>query len=129
MDVMTRVEVHEQGRTTVARLTGELTAPDIPRLESHLVSLERTPGLAYLFVDLTALEFIDSSGIALLLRFKRRGAQSDYEFAVRGLSRIVRDRLDRSGLLSILLGADDVAPSPGARPTETTPNHSDGPLP
>ena len=117
MDAATRVDVLEQGRTTVARLAGELNAPDIPAVEAHLASLERTPGLAYFYVDLSELEFIDSSGIALLLRFKRRGTQSGYEFAVRGLSRIVRDRLDRTGLLSIVL-ADDRAPAPPARPPE-----------
>ena len=113
MGATVQVDVPEQGRTTVVRLSGELNAVDIPRVEASLFALEGTPGLAHLFADLSALEFIDSSGIALLLRFKRRGMRRGYEFAVRGLSDIVRDRLDRIGLLTIVLGADDVAPSPG----------------
>ena len=116
MRATTDVEVSELGPTTVVRLTGELTLVDAPRVQIRLEELERTPGLARLLVDLTDLDFLDSSGIQLLLRFKRRGAAHDYEFAVGGLSGIVRDRLDRSGLLSLLL-ADD-APQAAAPPPE-----------
>jgi anti-anti-sigma factor len=110
VDQSTAVEVSVRGDTAVVRLVGELTQPDVAAVEAELGQLTFPPQ-SQLVVDLTDVGFMDSSGIALLLRLKRRSAEESFELTLGGVTGAVRSRLDRTGLLSMLIegGADAVA--------------------
>ena len=103
-------ELSVRGDTTVIKLSGELTQPDVPDVARELSGpvLGRP---SRLILDLTDLLFMDSSGIALRLTLKRRSVEEDFDIKLAGLTDEVRDRLDRTGLLSMLLD-DGPAPPP-----------------
>jgi anti-sigma B factor antagonist len=62
-------------------LAGELDIADVPRLEQALDAAVAESEGAFL-VDLTALEFLDSSGIRLLLRARALLGRADRAFAL-----------------------------------------------
>jgi anti-anti-sigma factor len=68
---LVRVETYDRGGVVVARVTGELDvagAPSTGRAISDAVPTSATG----LVVDFTELEFIDSSGVAMLFMLARR---------------------------------------------------------
>jgi anti-sigma B factor antagonist len=87
----------------VIAITGELDLSTAPQLEEPL---EATTGSdSALLIDLTACEFIDSTGIALIVRAWQRlgGGNGDGgRFALCGLGDQVRRLLEVSGLESSL---------------------------
>ena len=54
------------GGTFTIHLSGELDAGDVERVEDALREAEKTEGVSAIVLDLTRLDFIDSSGIATL---------------------------------------------------------------
>jgi anti-anti-sigma factor len=87
----------------VIAISGELDLSTAPRLEEPL---EATMGSdSALLIDLTACEFIDSTGIALIVRAWQRlggGNGGNGRFALCGLGDQVRRLLEVSGLESSL---------------------------
>ncbi len=61
---------HDAG-TTVLALSGELDIASVPLLERHLDDAVTT-GSGRVVIDLSHLEFLDSSGLQLLLRTQER---------------------------------------------------------
>ena len=71
MTELVNLELEERGETVIARLTGELD------ISSASVAGERIgeavpPSARALVIDFTELEFIDSSGVAMLFALARR---------------------------------------------------------
>jgi anti-sigma B factor antagonist len=75
------------GETHVLELIGELDLDGAPRLEEELLRVEGSDAAA-IIIDLGALEFIDSTGIRLLL--------------------MAADRCNESGRLTLLKGPRQV---------------------
>jgi anti-sigma B factor antagonist len=61
------IEVERRGRAAVVRLTGELDIATRPSLESTLHAID-----GEIVVDLRGLTFLDSDGLQMLLRHRRR---------------------------------------------------------
>jgi anti-anti-sigma factor len=80
--------VPDDGRVLV-RLAGELDISTAPILERHLH--EALGGGRRLVVDLRGLDFMDSTGLTLLVRWGRGAEQDGYQLAlVRGDPRVHR---------------------------------------
>ena len=70
MPPLCTVEVAEVRDVTVVRLVGELDLSNVPAIETNL---QRVLGdRARAVVDLTALDYVDSSGLGMLERLARR---------------------------------------------------------
>jgi anti-anti-sigma factor len=83
----------------VIRLEGELDISNVSDIEAQLLPLaDRIDGAASPIFDLSQLSFMDSSGIAMLLR----AAEKVGPITVRDPSRVVRQIIDSSGLGEIL---------------------------
>ena len=101
------------GEVRVLSISGELDLGTAPQLEQPLEEALASDGS--LLIDLSACEFIDSTGIALLVRAWQRldgepGSKGDSRFALCGLNDQVRRLLELSGLassLSIHSGRDE----------------------
>jgi anti-anti-sigma factor len=65
------VEIDERGEVVVARVTGELDVAGAARTGKRIAAAVPTSVLG-LVVDLTELEFIDSSGVAMLFGLARK---------------------------------------------------------
>ena len=64
-------ETHERGDAAVVRLGGELDLAAIEPLQSELDRV-CSDGLSTLTIDLSELDFVDSTGLHLLLRLRSR---------------------------------------------------------
>jgi anti-anti-sigma factor len=92
--------VNQPGGTVLLRLRGELDVHTAPTLRARLLYLlpEREP----LVLELRALDFMDSSGLAALLELRSRAGQVGWDVRIRGARGRVRELLERTGTLSLV---------------------------
>ena len=84
------VEVHDGTDAVVIRVTGELDLASSPALENEL-GQGAASGAALVIVDLRGLEFMDSTGLSVLVRAHQRATESGQRFAVvRGPQQVQR---------------------------------------
>jgi anti-sigma B factor antagonist len=89
------------GRTTLL-LSGEFDASCVLRFE-RLVRAAMDDPLPFLVIDLREVTFIDSTGLALLLRTEAASRQDGFELQiVRSPAAAVRSALEVSGLERVL---------------------------
>ena len=69
-------ETHERGDSAIVRLVGELDLAEVVSLQEELDRL-CSNGLAELTLDLTELDFIDSTGLHLLMKLRGRCASQE----------------------------------------------------
>lgn len=87
------VSSEDEGGATVISVAGELDLSTAPQLEEHL----RGAG-ASVVVDLSACEFIDSTGIALIVRAAQGGDGDGARIALCGLKQQVLRVLQVAGV-------------------------------
>ena len=105
------------GDASIVSLAGELDLSTIPQVEKRL--LDELRSRTSVIVDLTKVTFIDSSGIALLIRADRttkdgvrlhtvisRGSQLDRVFELAGIGQALPLYLDREAALAAINGRD-----------------------
>jgi anti-anti-sigma factor len=101
---MLEFDVVERGRDyVVVRLAGELAGEGwtdrIGRiLEEHFID----DGVQLIRLDITPLTFMDSEGLATILRLRQESRARRKVFSVHGATGQVRRKLEVSGLLGIL---------------------------
>ena len=79
---MLRIHAAREGSDYTLRLSGELDFSSVKLLEGELDRIERSDA-EHLVVDLGGLEFIDSGGMASLLRAALRSAQDSNRLQMR----------------------------------------------
>jgi anti-sigma B factor antagonist len=85
-----QVQVRNADRAAVIIVSGELDLASAPALEDEL-DRAATDGADLLIVDLRELEFIDSTGLGLLIKANRQAEAAGRRFAiVRGQSQVQR---------------------------------------
>jgi anti-sigma B factor antagonist len=83
-----RIAVRNEGRGTVLQLFGELDVASSPALEAELA---RVSDVELLVIDLRALDFIDSTGLSVLVRRHQHAEEHGQEFAlVKGAGQVER---------------------------------------
>ena len=90
MESSFRVDVRNENRTALVVVSGELDVASGPMLEQELAKAEASdPQL--LILDLRDLEFIDSTGLSILIKAHQQAEASGRRFAVvRGRSQVQR---------------------------------------
>jgi anti-anti-sigma factor len=84
-----RVEVHDQ-EAVVLEVSGELDLASSPMLEQELESSTVTSA-PLVIVDLRKLEFMDSTGLSVIVRAHQRAVENGKRFAVvRGPQQVQR---------------------------------------
>jgi anti-anti-sigma factor len=84
------VEVRDENHAVVIGVSGELDLASSPALEDELerVAASDTP---LVIVDLRQLEFMDSTGLSVLVRFHQRATETGQRFGVvRGPQQVQR---------------------------------------
>ena len=96
-------EVRTQGRATIIGLSGELDLASSAALQEEL---DRVAGTEVLILDLRDLEFIDSTGLSVLVKAHQEAQESGREFGlVKGGAQVQR-LLALTGLAERLRIAD-----------------------
>ena len=91
-----QVDVRRDGLAAVIAISGELDLASGPRLEEELAALN--PDVRMVVVDLRNLEFMDSTGLSIIVRAHQRLAEHDCELSlVRGSPQVQR-LLDLTGV-------------------------------
>lgn len=92
-----RVEVRTDGRAAIIVVSGELDLASSPALESELEQVERSDS-ELLVLDLRELEFMDSTGLSVIVRAHRRLSDDGRSLClVRGPQQVQR-LLDLTGV-------------------------------
>ena len=96
------IESREQGSALVIAISGELDLHTASQLEESLNPI-LVAGNRPLVIDFAACEFIDSTGIALIVRAARQlGDESNGSFALCGVSDQVQRLFDLTGIESMI---------------------------
>ncbi len=93
------VAVEERGRWVVVRVRGELTFGTCGELTDALAGAAGPGGVA---VDVSGLDFFDSSGIRCLVLAARRARAEGAEFVVVDPGPVLRQRAEWMGLGEVL---------------------------
>jgi anti-anti-sigma factor len=92
-----RVEVRSEGKAAVVVVSGELDLASGPELERALEQLADPP-TELLVIDLRQVEFMDSTGLSIIVKAHQRFADAGRQLAlVRGTSQVQR-LLDLTGV-------------------------------
>ena len=75
------VDVHDGERAVLIGVSGELDLASSPELERELEH-GATSGAELLIIDLRKLEFMDSTGLSVLVRAHQKVTQAGKQFAV-----------------------------------------------
>jgi anti-anti-sigma factor len=114
MDIMcalppiARVTRHDMVRRTVLRVSGDIDLDSVAEL-ADVVEAALTDGAAELWIDLSATDFMDSSGLHLLLDTHRRAAERRRRLAIIAPAGSVRRLFDIAGVAEALPLYDDGA--------------------
>jgi anti-anti-sigma factor len=105
------VEVATQGEATIIKVSGELDLASSPALEVELERASETGG-PVIVVDLARLEFMDSTGLSVLVRAHQRAGQTGQRFGLINGSQQVQRLLTLTGVAE-RLGLAAVPGQPG----------------
>jgi anti-sigma B factor antagonist len=85
-----RLEVQSQGQSTVIAVSGELDLASSPALQEELERVSASDA-RMLIIDLRELDFMDSTGLSVLVRAHQRAEEEGRELAmVRGPQQVQR---------------------------------------
>ena len=85
-----RLEVRNQGRATIIAVSGELDLASSPALQEELDRLAASDS-QLLIIDLRALDFMDSTGLSVLVRAHQRSEEQGRQLAmVKGPQQVQR---------------------------------------
>ncbi|MEO7718130.1 MAG: anti-sigma factor antagonist [Capsulimonas sp.] len=103
-----QIDVRDENGVATILLRGELDAYDAPRLRAIMDPLIKVAQPAIL-VDLTALEYLDSAGLGVLVAALKQVTDRDGQFGVISPSPIVARVLQVTGLCKLFTVFDDTA--------------------
>ena len=99
--------IHDEAGTTIVALDGELEFATAASLRATFSDLARNPS-GPVVVDLSALRFVDSIGLSLLVQAQQRFAAEGVPFGLRNPTQNVARVLETSGLTELFaLDADE----------------------
>ena len=101
-----RVELRTENRASVLVITGELDLSSTPELEGHLAEAFRSD-VKQVIVDLRELEFIDSTGLSVLVKANQQAHEAGCEFGIVNGGAQVRRLLSLTGVTERLRVADE----------------------
>jgi anti-sigma B factor antagonist len=101
-----RVELRKENGAPLLSVRGELDLASSPALEEQFEqALAETPALV--IIDLRELEFMDSTGLSVLIRAHQRTQEAGQRLAIVNGSRQVRRLLSLTGVADRLTIVDD----------------------
>jgi anti-sigma B factor antagonist len=103
-----RVSSRSQGDHTILALVGEIDLYTAPRLQSELTSALSDGKPVQIVVDMSGVEFCDSTGMNVLLAAHRVATERGGQLALAAPRPSVRKILEVTGLQSVFTIHDDV---------------------
>jgi len=101
------VSTHQHDRAVRVDVGGDIDLATRHELDSGLTAAIATTGIEVVEVDLSGVQFIDSSGIAVLLRQRRRAEAAGVGFRVVAASDLTQRILSVGGVWQLLSGEQE----------------------
>jgi anti-sigma B factor antagonist len=102
-----KVSTRSQGGHTIMSLGGEIDLYTAPRLHGELVSLLSGDSPVQVVVDMSGVEFCDSTGMNVLLAAHRRAREQGGDLELAAPRPAIRKILQVTGLESVFTVLDD----------------------
>lgn len=109
MRVDLQVEITESGESTLVAVTGELDALTAGELDGALEPLLADPALRGMVVDLSGVDFMDSSGLGICIKAIKGVREKGAEVSFVVTSARVRRVFEITGIDQAVVVAPDVA--------------------
>jgi anti-sigma B factor antagonist len=97
MDIANR----QEGAATILQLSGDITLYNTPEVRRAILGLLKEKRVPELLVDMRAVRYIDSSGVASLVEGLKASRDLGSRFALYGLTKTTREVLDLTRLLRV----------------------------
>ncbi len=107
-----KVTTRAQGDHTILSVSGEIDLYTAPTLQSGLMSA-LSPGQVRLIVDMSGVDFCDSTGINILLAAHRHARERGGELQLARLGSATRKVLQVTGLESVFTVLEEPVPLTG----------------
>ena len=104
-----KVSTRSQGSRTIMSLGGEIDLYTAPRLHGELVSLLSGDGPVQVIVDMSGVDFCDSTGMNVLLAAHRKAREQGGDLELAAPRPAIRKILQVTGLESVFTVLDDPA--------------------
>jgi anti-sigma B factor antagonist len=109
-----KVSCRSQGDHTIMSVAGEIDLYTAPRLHGELVTALAGGGAVQIVVDMSGVEFCDSTGMNVLLAAQRRAREGGGDIQLAGPRPAVRKVLQVTGLETVFTVLDDTATVAGS---------------
>ncbi len=100
------INVKREGKRSVVEVTGDIDLYTSPKLRQIVLELFRQRGQETVIVDLSGVQYVDSSGIASLVEGLQEAKKIDARFVLAGLNEAPRHVLELTRLLAVFEIAD-----------------------
>lgn len=102
-----QISTRQLGNATVVDLVGDITLHNSPAVRKALLELLEVKRVPRTIVNLKAVQYIDSSGVASLVEALKASRDCKTSLALYGLSPTVREVLELTRLLKLFEIYDD----------------------
>ena len=96
-----QISTRQLGEVTILDLVGDITLFNSPQIRKTLLVLLKDEQVAQLFVNMTGVKYVDSSGIASLVEGLKIARDSGSRFLLYGLSKPALTVLELTHLLRV----------------------------
>jgi anti-sigma B factor antagonist len=97
MDIATK----QEGEATILALSGDITLYNTPEVRKSILGLLKDKRVPTLLVDMRAVRYIDSSGVASLVEGLKASRDVGSRFALYGLTKTTREVLELTRLVRV----------------------------
>ncbi len=109
-----QISTRESGSTTIVEVTGDIDLYNSPEVRKVLLGALRERRASRVIVNLTAVKYIDSSGVASLVEGLKVSRELGSRFILCGLSPAAREVLELSRLIRVFEVFENEAQALGA---------------
>ncbi len=96
-----KIVTRQEGEVTILDLTGDITLFNSPEIRKEVLFLLREKRVSHLLLNMLAVPYIDSSGVASLVEGLKVSRDLNARFALYGLSKSAKTVLELTHLLRV----------------------------
>lgn len=96
-----KISTRQEGEATILDLVGDITLFNSPEIRKAMIVELRDRGVTQLFVNMTGVKYVDSSGIASLVEGLKIARDRGSRFVLYGLSKPAKTVLELTHLLRV----------------------------
>lgn len=121
-----KISTRQVSGGTILDLVGDITLFNSPEIRKAMISLLKEQRVTHLFVNMTSVKYVDSSGIASLVEGLKISRDLQARFVLYGLSKPARTVLELTHLLRVFEVHENEQQALAAQPRDSDKRASAG---